>query len=100
MQIVIDIPEGTYDLIKHNVQAQSAYQSAYYAIRRGTVLPKGHGRLIDADAFIKTECSQCDGFCDVCNCDCLNCKSEYRCEFIKEVDSADVILKADKENDE
>ena len=51
MQIVIDIPEGTYDLIKHNVQAQSAFENAFYAIRRGTVLPKGHGRLIDAYAL-------------------------------------------------
>lgn len=49
MQIVIEIPEGTYDLIKHNVQAQSAFEEAFYAIRRGTVLPKGHGRLIDGD---------------------------------------------------
>ena len=51
MQIVIDIQEGTYDLIKHNVQAQSAFENAFYAIRSGTVLPKGHGRLIDADAL-------------------------------------------------
>ena len=49
MQIVIDIPDATYDLIKNNVQAQSAFENAYYAIRRGTTLPKGHGALKDAD---------------------------------------------------
>lgn len=48
MQIVIDIPEETYDFIK-----RTGYhtQSLYKAIKNGTPLPKGHGRLIDADAI-------------------------------------------------
>jgi hypothetical protein len=43
------------------------------------------GRLIDADAFIKDVCSNCDGWCDCVKCDCLNCKSEHRCDFIQQV---------------
>ena len=47
MQIVIDIPEEAYDFIK-----RTGYhtQSLYEAIKNGTPLPQGHGRLIDADA--------------------------------------------------
>ena len=91
MQILIDIPEQWEKCNTRFIKER---------IRNGTPLPKGHGRLIDADAFIKAECSQCDGYCDVCDCDCMNCKSEYRCEIIKDVDSADVIIKADKEGQE
>ena len=54
MQIVIDIPERvTADI--SNVFTQSTEISKYTianilnAIANGTVLPKGHGRLIDAD---------------------------------------------------
>jgi hypothetical protein len=43
------------------------------------------GRLIDADAFIKDVCNNCDGWCDCVKCDCLNCKSEHRCDFIQQV---------------
>ena len=53
IEIVIKIPEGTYNLIMHNVQAQSAFENAFYAIRRGTPLPKGHGALKDADEVMK-----------------------------------------------
>lgn len=100
MQIVIEIPEKIYKAIQDNTYCGISNSDMYDAIRNGIPLPKGHGRLIDADAFIEAECSQCDGYCDVCDCDCLNCKSEHRCEFIKDIDSADVIVDADKEKDE
>lgn len=99
MQIVIDITEKLYKALKQDDNEGDAWD-AVEAIINGTPLPKEHGRLIDADAFIMAECFECDGYCDVCNCDCLNCKSEYRCEFIKDVDSADVVIEADKEEAE
>lgn len=56
MQIVIDIPEKTY---KHILSMQfdipglrsgkSLLEEIFKAIRTGTPLSKGHGRLIDAD---------------------------------------------------
>jgi len=48
MQLVIDIPKEDYDFIK-----RTGYhtQSLYNAIKDGTPLPKGHGRLVDADAL-------------------------------------------------
>lgn len=97
MEIVIRLTEDEYKKVQDGRAAVTVMRNA---IRNGTPLPKGHGRLKDADAFIKAECSQCDGYCDVCNCDCLNCKSEYRCEFIKDIESADVVIEADKEGAE
>lgn len=50
MQIVIDIPDNKYQWIKDN---PLTYDNEYCeAIRKGTPLPKGHGRLIDADMLL------------------------------------------------
>lgn len=38
--------------------------------------------LIDRAEFIKSQCGSCDGWCNNTRCDCLECKSEHRCEFI------------------
>ena len=47
MQIVIDIDEKDYDLYK--VDDWNIPKCLRDAIANGTPLPKGHGRLIDAD---------------------------------------------------
>ena len=57
MQIVIDIPEQDYYNVLQYVTLKSNTDFENLMIRavqNGTPLPKGHGRLIDADAFIKT----------------------------------------------
>lgn len=48
MQVVIDIKEDYYELIKHDVQLGNDYLP-FKLIANGKPLPKGHGRLIDAD---------------------------------------------------
>lgn len=48
MQIVIDIDEDYYELIKHDVKNGMDYLP-YKLIANGKPLPKGHGKLIDAD---------------------------------------------------
>ena len=53
MQILIDIPEMAYDLFKRD--ATIDWLDAEHILSRiaeGVVLPKGHGRLIDADEFV------------------------------------------------
>lgn len=56
MKIVIDIPDEDYDtLINHNddrLPAVIARLRLFEVIKNGTPLPKGHGRLIDADALV------------------------------------------------
>lgn len=56
MQIVIDIPDEYRDYIKrnYNFRGKDDYNAAVMAIANGIVLPKGHGRLIDADALKET----------------------------------------------
>lgn len=49
MKIVIDIPEGMLDELRTcKFPIQDAYRLCAI-IENGTPLPKGHGRLIDAD---------------------------------------------------
>lgn len=50
MELVIKIHEKDYQLIKDGHVPFAVLDS----IRNGTPLPKGHGRLIDADEFIST----------------------------------------------
>ena len=55
-----------------------------------------HGRLIDADAFIKEECNSCDGACESIPCDCLNCAADCRCDFMKDIADAPTIIPAEE----
>jgi hypothetical protein len=49
MQIVIDIPEEIKAVIDKNGTNEIVAETVWQAIKKGTPLPKGHGRLIDAD---------------------------------------------------
>lgn len=58
MRIVIDIPEDEYQNILHT--GKTSFRTVN-AIEAGTLLPKGHGRLIDADALnLEKEVSMAD----------------------------------------
>ena len=49
MKLVIGMPEKMYHMI---IAGFYDYGDMNVIIQNGTPLPKGHGRLIDADAFI------------------------------------------------
>jgi len=50
MQIVINIPDEKYDrLLYQDIISLRSY------VENGTVLPKGHGRLIDADYKVSSD---------------------------------------------
>lgn len=49
MQIVIDIPDWVYKHIVQGDEEAPDENISIDAIRNGTPLPKGHGRLIDAN---------------------------------------------------
>ena len=54
MQIVIDIDDNLYTrLFDKGDEYVADMRRACVAIRKGTPLPKGHGRLIDADELIE-----------------------------------------------
>lgn len=48
IELVIKIDEEAYNIIK---RTRCTTQSLYGAIKNGTPLPKGHGRLIDAGEY-------------------------------------------------
>lgn len=47
MQIVIDIPEEVYKSIQDNDYCGISNADMYNAVKNGTPLPKGHGKIID-----------------------------------------------------
>lgn len=52
MKIVIDIPEEVFDEIYNkNYYSLKGKEALRVAVRGGTPLPKGHGRLKDVDAI-------------------------------------------------
>jgi hypothetical protein len=88
MKIVIDIHERDYQWIKEN---PLTYDSEYCeAIRNGTPLPKGHGRLIDADAII-AEATESMKY--PANHEYMECVIAY-------MNLAPTIIEADKESEE
>ena len=93
IELVIKIPEEAKQAF--DCAYSNDLKGCYYdhggvignAIKNGTPLPKGHGRLIDADALVYWECN---GDCDMC-CD------DDKCGMVKE---APTIIEADKAESE
>lgn len=50
MQIVIELSEEFFNEIKHVENGSFAAREIIERVKNGTPLPKGHGRLIDADS--------------------------------------------------
>ena len=79
MQIVIDISEERFRDIQRIAEVQresNHFKTAEQIVANGTPLPKGHGRLIDADAVLD------DPFGNT----------------YKDLDIAETIIEADKED--
>lgn len=84
MQIVIEIPEDEYQhIMRHYEQFPRDLSRYERRIIDGTLLPKRHGRLIDADA---TKCSSCGKF----GCENSDICSLYNAPTIIEADGDNV----------
>ena len=54
MKIIIDISEDDYKEVKEDTYSGTPFENRVFsAIANGTTLPKGHGRLIDADTLYR-----------------------------------------------
>lgn len=53
IELVIKIPKKTYKLICDKNALGCDIGDIKNIIRNGTLLPKGHGKLVDADKFLK-----------------------------------------------
>lgn len=80
MQIVIDIPSEVYDWHDNGFPDEDDAKKLWQIIKNGTPLPKGHGRLIDADVLA-------DGF-------------EDNYEFCEVVNATPTIIEADNAKSE
>lgn len=59
MQMLINISEEQYESIKKNNFKNGVSPSILDAIRNGTPLPKGHGKLVDVNE-LKKEAIRCE----------------------------------------
>jgi len=74
MHIVIDLPDEVYELLKYfgpvldpdYKKEDDVRITLTKAVLRGTPLPKGHGRLIDADELDELFGQECVGDCGAC----------------------------------
>ena len=98
MQIVIDIPEETYqDVLKNGFIYDEDNEVVTHAIKKGTPLPKGHGDLVDRDAINER-------FYSIYN-DAMNCSNQPSDKYLLNswsmcLDTASTIIEADTESEE
>ena len=83
MQVVIDIPDEAYELLKRKSELDNIAESI---IANGIPMPEGHGRLIDADKYRHEWVDTFDS-CYGDKCSIL---------FKMSVDNAQTIIEADK----
>lgn len=87
MKIVIDIDEEIYEMVLNTGTFGKYRFNTTRAIKNGTPLPEGHGRLIDADSMKTMKNIQSANFNAV--------------ELIRLwIDKQDTIIEADKESEE
>lgn len=84
MKIVIEMDESLYKIVTTDKTEGFLPMALRGTIKRGIILPKGHGRLIDADKIIKYWKPDHNKQFD----------ADY---FIHTLEVADTIIEADKE---
>ena len=80
IELVVKISEETYKILKNYTDPMPW---AEHLIKNGTPLPKGHGRLIDADELKKHKYHDSNRF--------------ENAVAVAQIDWADTIIEADKE---
>lgn len=85
-EIVIKIPDLVYESIIVGAETSRDEADVLFAIRQGTVLPKGHGDLIDRSKLEK-------------DTDWSDRHDEYMAYSQEQVGWADAVIPADKESD-
>lgn len=100
MDLVINIPEEDFEIMKHNVAVDNplcpiSQEKMVAIIANGTPLKKGHKRLIDAENLKKDdELTQWLSLNPVRTGKMLKFFSEV---FIKKIDAAETIVEAESE---
>ena len=92
MKVVIDIPDYNLDEVQNGSIACGMILNA---VKNGTVLPKGHGDLIDRKALSKALKSGCEICGDINTNWCERCCPHNVFEDL--IDEAAIVIEADKE---
>lgn len=92
MDIVISISEDTYKRHKWRVDHDTCTELDI-AVAKGVPLPKGHGRLIDADKFLKDNEAYTGWILDSSD---WGGENAYKDTLEDLVNDADTIIEADK----
>ena len=82
MKIVIEIPEEIYQTVKDETYCGSLYEE----LKNGIPLPKGHGRLIDADELYGDFIDGTEGY---------DCMTWNRIEIGDIIEDAPTIIETD-----
>ena len=85
IELVIKIP-------KYYLTHPQDYSCLAECVRRGVPLPKGHGKLIDADETISKICG------NLCGCHLEECGHDKPCDSVARIIEALTIVEADTEN--
>ena len=94
IELVIKIPDIFYTQTKSYVEKNKVEGNILSALAHGTPLPKGHGRLIDADALKKDdEVTEWLSINPIRTGKMLNQFSKL---FVKKIDDEPTIIEADK----
>lgn len=86
IKLLVEIDEEEYENVKNGYLPIRVFNACVYAIKNGKPLPKGHGRLIDADKLDTRERGNNSQRTMWWKIDCI-------------VKHAPTIVEADKEND-
>ena len=99
MQIVIDVPDEDYKRIKDMPDAFNSLTSrAYKSIKNGTPLPKGHGRLVDADKISRVNYAEEDNLTGYgMTYDEMGAYNDGINDMYRRVKNAPTVIEADKE---
>lgn len=77
VEVVIRLPQNLYFDVKNGHASNIQRERVIEQVKNGTVLPEGHGRLVDADAILE---------------------DPYGNTY-KDIDIAETIIEADKEGE-
>lgn len=97
MQIVIDIPEDAYKLLKNEGVDWLGAEHILNAVANGMPLPKGHGRLGDLDAVMSDISASIEAMSNIG----IAVDGEYLWAKLNDaIYNAQTIIKADKAESE
>ena len=93
VELVIKIHEKDYQSILNKGQVNF---SVVYAIRNGTPLPKGHGKLGDLDIILNKAMKHRESYMEAENSSYCRGKLHAYELYVEEVENAPTIIEADK----